>query len=121
MTVTAARLSISDLQTKMSLALRGGQLEMTDSGGGYILKPIPHGEFQHLDAVPINEHLAINHLIRHLLSLYVYDPLRLRATERFAIFPPFFAKSTMTDSLIEQHFSGRLQVGGIKLVHGPEQ
>jgi serine/threonine-protein kinase HipA len=57
--VTAERLSISGIQTKMSLVLRDGRLEMTESGGQYILKPIPHGEFQHLDAVPINEHLTM--------------------------------------------------------------
>jgi len=56
---TADCLSISGIQTKMSLALRDGRLEMTGSGGQYILKPIPHGEFQHLDAVPVNEHLTM--------------------------------------------------------------
>ena len=40
------KLSISGIQTKMSVALRDTQLEMTESGGQYILKPIPHGEFQ---------------------------------------------------------------------------
>jgi serine/threonine-protein kinase HipA len=55
----ADRLSISGIQTKMSLALRDGRLEMVESGGQYILKPIPHGEFQHLDAVPVNEHLTM--------------------------------------------------------------
>ena len=43
---TADKLSISGIQTKMSLALREGRLEMTEAGGQYILKPIPHGEFQ---------------------------------------------------------------------------
>ena len=57
--VTADRLSISGIQTKMSLVLRPGRLEMTEAGGQYILKPIPHGEFQHLDAVPVNEHLTM--------------------------------------------------------------
>jgi len=57
--VTSDRLSISGIQTKMSLALRSRKLEMTESGGQYILKPIPHGEFQHLDAVPLNEHLTM--------------------------------------------------------------
>src|SRR4051794_27579143 len=56
---TAARLSISGIQTKMSLALREGRLHMTETGGQYIFKPIPHGVFQHLDAVPINEHLTM--------------------------------------------------------------
>jgi len=56
---TAGRLSISGIQTKMPLALRDVRLEMTESGGQYILKPIPHGEFQHLDVVPVNEHLTM--------------------------------------------------------------
>ncbi len=56
---TTKRLSISGIQTKMSLLLDGKQLKMTESGGQYILKPIPHGEFQRLDAVPSNEHLTM--------------------------------------------------------------
>ena len=32
---------------------------MTESGCEYILKPIPHGEFQRLEAVPVNEHLTM--------------------------------------------------------------
>jgi serine/threonine-protein kinase HipA len=57
--VTADRLSISGIQTKISLVLREGRLEMVDSGGQYILKPIPKGEFERLDIVPINEHLTM--------------------------------------------------------------
>ena len=53
------RLSISGLQTKMPLVLRGGRLELTEAGGQYILKPIPLGELQHLDAVPVNENLTM--------------------------------------------------------------
>jgi serine/threonine-protein kinase HipA len=56
---TPGRLSISGIQTKMSLRLSGTQLEMIESGGQYILKPIPQGEFQHQGAVPINEHLTM--------------------------------------------------------------
>jgi serine/threonine-protein kinase HipA len=56
---SAARMSISGIQTKISLVLRNGQLEMTDTGGQYILKPIPHGPFENLDATPINEHLTM--------------------------------------------------------------
>jgi serine/threonine-protein kinase HipA len=59
LSVTADRLSISGIQTKISLVLREGQLEMTDSGGQYILKPIPRGTFQRLEVVPINEHLTM--------------------------------------------------------------
>ncbi|MBY0526817.1 MAG: HipA domain-containing protein [Gemmataceae bacterium] len=57
--VTTERMSISGVQTKMSLRLRDSRLEMTESGGEYFLKPIPHGEFQRLDAAPINEHLTM--------------------------------------------------------------
>jgi len=57
--VTADSLSISGIQTKISLALRERGLEMTESGGQYILKPIPYGEFQHLESVPVNEHLTM--------------------------------------------------------------
>jgi serine/threonine-protein kinase HipA len=56
---TGDRLSISGIQTKMPLVLRGGRLEMTEKGGQYILKPIPHGAFQRLEAVPINENLTM--------------------------------------------------------------
>jgi serine/threonine-protein kinase HipA len=67
---TTQRLSISGIQTKMSLRLSGRQLEMTESGGEYILKPIPHGEFQRLDAVPINEHLTMQ-LARQVFGMAV--------------------------------------------------
>ncbi len=53
------RMSISGIQTKISLRLKGGQLEMVESGGEFILKPIPQGTFQRLEAVPINEHLTM--------------------------------------------------------------
>ena len=67
LSAAGARLSISGVQTKMSLALREGRLEMTEAGGQYILKPIPHGEFRHMDAVPANEHLTMQ------IAKQVYD------------------------------------------------
>ena len=57
--VTPGRLSISGIQTKISLVLNDGRLEMVESGGRYILKPIPRGEFKRLKVVPINEHLTM--------------------------------------------------------------
>jgi len=72
LSVTAARLSISGIQTKMSLALRDGRLEITETGGRYILKPIPHGEFKHLDAAPINEHLTMQ-IARQLFGIAVAE------------------------------------------------
>jgi serine/threonine-protein kinase HipA len=68
----AARLSISGIQTKMSLALREGRLEMTETGGQYILKPIPYGAYQHLDAVPINEHLTMQ-IARQVFGISVAE------------------------------------------------
>jgi serine/threonine-protein kinase HipA len=59
LTVTSDRLSISGIQTKISLVLREGKLEMTESGGQFIFKPIPRGEFLRLEAVPINENLTM--------------------------------------------------------------
>ncbi len=53
------RMSISGVQTKISLRLNGSQLEMVESGGQFILKPIPLGTFQRLEVVPINEHLTM--------------------------------------------------------------
>ena len=67
-----ARLSISGVQTKMSLALRDGRLEMTETGGRYILKPVPYGAFRHLDAVPVNEHLTMQ-IARQVFGIAVAD------------------------------------------------
>jgi serine/threonine-protein kinase HipA len=55
----AARLSISGIQTKMSLALSDGRLAMTETGGQYILKPIPRGDFERPEVTPVNEHLTM--------------------------------------------------------------
>ena len=57
--VTPDRMSISGIQTKISLVLNEGRLEMVKSGGEYILKPKPNGAFQRLEATPINEHLTM--------------------------------------------------------------
>lgn len=70
--ITAERLSISGIQTKISLALREGRLEMVESGGQYILKPIPQGEFERLDIVPINEHLTMQ-MARQIFGINVAD------------------------------------------------
>lgn len=57
---TAARLSISGVQDKLSLRLHGGRLEVTATGGQYILKPIPGTRLPELhDDLPANEHLTM--------------------------------------------------------------
>jgi serine/threonine-protein kinase HipA len=68
----AEKLSISGIQTKMPLRLRDKQLEMTVSGGDYILKPIPHGEFAQLEAVPLNEHLTMQ-IARQVFGMRVAE------------------------------------------------
>jgi len=57
---TAARLSISGVQDKLSLRLHRGKLEPTDVGGHYILKPIPSTMLPAFHAdVPANEHVTM--------------------------------------------------------------
>ena len=70
--VTPGRMSISGIQTKTSLVLKDGQLEMVDSGGRYILKPIPHGTFQRLNVLPINEHLTMQ-IARQVFDIEVAE------------------------------------------------
>lgn len=70
--VTPDRLSISGIQTKVSLVLKNGRLEMVRSGGQYILKPIPHGPFQSLKVTPINEHLTMQ-IGRQVFGIDVAD------------------------------------------------
>lgn len=67
-----AQMSISGIQTKISLALRKNQLEMTETGGQYILKPIPHGVFRHLAMVPVNEHLSMQ-IARQVFGISVAE------------------------------------------------
>lgn len=70
--VTSDRLSISGIQTKISLVLNDRRLEMVDSGGQYILKPIPQGVFQRLELVPINEHLTMQ-IARQVFDIEVAE------------------------------------------------
>ncbi len=70
--VTSEKLSISGIQTKISLVLNEGRLEMVNSGGQYILKPIPQGVFQRLELVPINEHLTMQ-IARQVFNIEVAE------------------------------------------------
>jgi len=55
-----ARLSISGVQDKVSLRLHRGELIPTESGGQYILKPVPSLALPQFQAeVPANEHLTM--------------------------------------------------------------
>ncbi|MDQ3002656.1 MAG: HipA domain-containing protein, partial [Fibrobacterota bacterium] len=53
------RISISGVQTKHSLKLNKKNLELTDQGGEYILKPIPKGEYDRMEEMPANEHVTM--------------------------------------------------------------
>lgn len=53
------KISISGVQVKYSLKLENTDLQLTETGGQYILKPIPTGTFKHLDQAPANEHLTM--------------------------------------------------------------
>jgi len=52
------RISISGVQEKFSVKLVGKELQLTDKGGEYILKPIPR-DLLNVDQVPANEHLTM--------------------------------------------------------------
>ncbi len=54
-----SRISISGVQVKHSLRMEKNKLILTESGGEYIIKPVPHGAFLHLDQAPANEHLTM--------------------------------------------------------------
>lgn len=53
------KMSISGVQVKYSLKLDEAKLTFTQTGGHYILKPIPSGQFKNLDQAPANEHLTM--------------------------------------------------------------
>ncbi len=55
----AKRISISGVQPKYSLKRSGDLLEVTDHGGEYILKPFAQGSFDHMEAMPANEHVTM--------------------------------------------------------------
>ncbi len=55
----AKTMSISGVQIKYLLKLEGEDLNLTQQGGQYILKPVPSGPFKNLDQAPANEHLTM--------------------------------------------------------------
>lgn len=75
--VSGDRLSISGMQTKISLALVNGELQMVKSGGQYILKPRPHASFMRLEAAPINEHLTMQ-IARQVFQISVAESALVR-------------------------------------------
>jgi serine/threonine-protein kinase HipA len=70
--VTPGRMSISGIQTKISLTLKDRELQMVDAGGHYILKPIPNGTFLRLNVLPTNEHLTMQ-IARQVFDIEVAE------------------------------------------------
>jgi serine/threonine-protein kinase HipA len=64
------KMSISGVQVKYSMRLEDNKLLLTDTGGQYILKPIPAGQFKNLDQAPANEHLTMQ-LAKQLFKIAV--------------------------------------------------
>ena len=64
------KISISGVQVKYSLKLENNDLQLTETGGHYILKPIPTGTFRHLAQAPANEHLTMQ-IARQIYKLKV--------------------------------------------------
>ncbi len=64
------KMSISGVQVKYSMRLQESQLLLTDTGGQYVLKPIPAGQFKNLEQAPANEHLTMQ-LAKQLFHLEV--------------------------------------------------
>lgn len=64
----AGRLSISGAQIKHLLKFEKNRFVLSDAGGEYILKPVPHGSLFHLDTVPANEHLTMQ-IARQLFGI----------------------------------------------------
>jgi len=64
------KMSISGVQVKYSLRLENNKLFLTDTGGQYILKPVPVGQLRNLDQAPANEHLTMQ-LARQFFKITV--------------------------------------------------
>jgi len=64
------KISISGVQVKYSLKLENNELQLTETCGQYILKPVPIGTFKHLAQTPANEHLTMQ-IARQVYKLKV--------------------------------------------------
>ncbi|GEM_PF-73288 len=89
------RLSISGVQLKYSLRLSGKDLVLTDTGGQYIIKPIPPGSLLvSPDITPENEHLTMQ-IARQVFNIktaanaviYFEDGTPAYITRRFDVKP----------------------------------
>jgi len=66
------RISISGVQSKYSLKLLGTVLELTETGGEYILKPFVPGELENMSSMPANEHITMQ-MARRIFGLDIAE------------------------------------------------
>jgi serine/threonine-protein kinase HipA len=66
------RISISGVQSKYSLKLQGTVLELTETGGEYILKPFVPGELENMSSMPANEHITMQ-MARRIFGLDIAE------------------------------------------------
>jgi serine/threonine-protein kinase HipA len=91
----AGRISISGVQSKYSLKLQGTKLELTETGGEYILKPFVPGEFENMAAMPANEHVTMQmaqqiiglNIAENALVFFSDDNAPAYLTKRFDVMP----------------------------------
>lgn len=112
------RMSMSGVQEKFSIrvAAASDELELTATGGQYILKPIPRIDI-HAEAVPANEHLTMQ-LARQVFKM----PVAACAVLRFATGQPAYLTrrfDVQADSsrLLQEDFAQL--AGQTERQHGP--
>jgi serine/threonine-protein kinase HipA len=87
------RMSISGVQLKYSLRLNGNKLELCESNGQYIIKPIPTADhLEMMEDAPENEHLTMqiasqifNIKTAHNALIYFKDGTPAYITKRFDV------------------------------------
>jgi serine/threonine-protein kinase HipA len=87
------RMSISGVQLKYSLKLNGNKLELCETNGQYIIKPIPTAEhLEMMEDAPENEHLTMqiasqifNIKTAHNALIYFKDGTPAYITKRFDV------------------------------------
>lgn len=112
------QISISGVQEKFSVRLAANlHLELTTQGGQYLLKPVSKADFQHVDAIPANEHLTMQ-LARQVFKL----PTAACAILRFSDAIPAYLTRRF-DVLADGRRAGQedfAQIAGrTEDVHGP--
>jgi len=113
----AERMSISGVQDKLSLKLEHNKLRVTDTDGGYILKPIPSTQLERLSSdVPANEHLTML-LAREIFDIKAAASALIRMSDgELAYITRRFDREVNGDKLPQEDFCQLL--GRTSMTHG---